>query len=153
MFYTLHRSIELKTDISSAWKFFSNPHNLPIITPPWLGLTIQSETGDSIHEGQIIRYKVKVLPKLSMTWLTEITHIKEPYYFVDEQRYGPYKMWHHQHILREAKNHIICEDIVNYIMPFGILGSFVHKLHVANQIDKIFNYRTEVLNLKFNVNE
>lgn len=149
MIYHLHRTLELKTDLPSAWSFFSNPGNLPSITPPWLGFTIASDPGNKIYPGQIIRYKVRPIANIPTTWITEITHVEEPRFFVDEQRYGPYKIWHHQHIFSETDRGVRVDDIVDYVMPFSILGTFVHKFYVSRLVNGIFDYRNEELKRRF----
>lgn len=146
----------LPISLQDAWKFFSNPRNLDKITPPWLNFKITSEVASKMYPGQIITYKVRPLLNIPVTWVTEITHVNEPYYFVDEQRFGPYKMWHHEHIFTEIpKVGVEMQDIVTYAIPFGFIGVIANKLFVEKKISEIFEYRKKILETLMNpsVNE
>lgn len=146
---TLRTQQNLPVSIEDAWKFFSNPENLARITPSKLGFEITSGRFEKMYQGMIITYKVKPLLNIPLRWVTEITHMKEPFYFVDEQRFGPYKFWHHQHIFEETDNGVLMKDIVNYSLPFGFLGKIVNKLVVANNVKDIFSYRKKILEKMF----
>lgn len=98
-----------------------------------------------MYPGQIIRYKVQGIPGVNMHWVTEITHVKEPFYFVDEQRFGPYALWHHQHHFREVKGGVEMTDEVNYALPLGPLGILAHALFVKRELNRIFDYRFKKL--------
>ena len=139
----------INTDIDNLWKFISSPKNLSKITPSYMDFKILSKIPDEMYEGLIISYTVKPILGVKMNWVTEITHIKDKKYFVDEQRKGPYKMWHHEHILIKTDNGIIMKDIISYIPPFGILGKILNILFIKRQVKGIFKYRTEVLNKIF----
>lgn len=146
----------LPISLQSAWKFFSNPRNLDKITPPWLNFRITSDVSSKMYAGQIITYKVRPILNIPATWVTEITHVNEPFYFVDEQRFGPYKMWHHEHIFTEIpKVGVEMQDIVTYAIPFGFLGTIANKLFVEKKIKEIFEYRKKTLAAMMNpsVNE
>lgn len=147
--YKLIKSQYLPISLEESWNFFSNPNNLKKITPQGLGLQITSETPDKIYEGMIITYNVNPFPFFKTTWVTEITYIDNPTYFIDEQRIGPYKFWHHQHFFREADNGIIIEDLVHYSTPYGYLGKLLNNLYITKKLEYIFNYRFEVLNKLF----
>lgn len=135
----------LPISIDKAWEFFSNPNNLPKITPPWLNFEVTTQLDKKMYAGMIITYKVRPMLNIPATWVTEITHVRESYFFVDEQRFGPYKFWHHQHIFREAKGGIEMEDIVSYAVPFGFFGSIVNRLIISKKINEIFSFRKEKL--------
>ena len=139
----------INTDIDNLWKFISSPKNLSKITPSYMDFKILSKIPDEMYEGLIISYTVKPILGVKMNWVTEITHIKDKKYFVDEQRKGPYKMWHHEHILIKTDNGIIMKDIISYIPPFGILNKILNILFIKRQVKGIFKYRTEVLNKIF----
>ena len=147
--YQLKTKQTLPISIQQAWGFFSNPQNLSKITPPWLSFEVTSQIETKMYAGMIIAYKVTPLLNIPATWITEITHVNEPHYFVDEQRFGPYKFWHHQHIFREVYNGIEMEDIVSYSIRFGVLGRLVSRMLVTKKIKAIFDYRTEVLKAIF----
>lgn len=148
--FTLNRKQELPISLQESWDFFSDPNNLKLITPPSLGLEITSEINSEIYEGMIITYNVKPFPGIITTWVTEITHVNKPYYFIDEQRIGPYKLWHHQHFFKKNGSGIITEDLIHYAVPFGPLGNLLNSIYIRNNLDNIFNYRNEVLNNIFN---
>ena len=149
MLRALNRKSKFAIDISTAWEFFSNPDNLRIITPDRLNFRIQSELPDEIYPGLLIEYKVSPLFKVPLTWVTEITEVQKPNYFIDEQKKGPYKLWRHEHFFKEVEGGVEVEDEVSYVMPFEPIGALVHKLIVKNQLAEIFNYRTEVLTKRF----
>ncbi|MBL7832598.1 MAG: SRPBCC family protein [Cyclobacteriaceae bacterium] len=149
--YTLIRTQVLPISITEAWEFFSSPKNLEKITPSKMNFRIlHISGGDKAYPGQIIRYKVKALPLISVTWVTEITYVQEPHYFVDDQRVGPFAIWHHQHSFREVENGVEMTDEVTYGIPFGPLGTLAHWLFVKRDLNTIFSYRYEVLERYFN---
>jgi len=147
--YTLHTKQELGITKIEAWDFFSNPANLPLITPPWLDFNITSEIDSKMYPGMIVTYMVSPFPKLRVKWVTEITHVKEPEYFVDEQRFGPYKFWHHQHRFKETPGGVLVEDLVHYAIPFDPLGRIVNELVVKKQLREIFEFRRSYLENTF----
>ena len=146
-FYQFRREQLIQRPLETMWDFISNPYNLKKITPDYMGFDITSENlPKKMYEGMIISYKVSPLLGIKTTWVTEITHVKEGYYFVDEQRIGPYKLWHHQHFLEETEHGTLMTDIVSYSPPFGALGKLANKLVVRKKLAEIFDYRTKVLN-------
>ena len=147
--YTLSTELFLPIDINKAWKFFSSPENLQEITPREMGFKITSGAVQKMYPGQIISYKVGVLPMVRTSWVTEITYVEDYRYFVDEQRYGPYKMWHHEHHFEELEGGVMMRDKVSYKIPFGIFGKILHSLFIKSQLKKIFSYRTEILSKTF----
>lgn len=148
--YTLKRQQFLPVDIQEAWSFFSSPANLSRITPAYMGFKILHMSGEGkMYAGQIIRYKLYVLPWISLHWTTEITQVQEPQYFVDEQRFGPYALWHHQHHFKPVPGGIEMTDEVNYAIPLGIIGRMMHRLFVRRQLNGIFEYRYKVLEKLF----
>ena len=143
--YQLKTKQNIPISIDKAWSFFSNPENLKEITPKEMNFTIICGANRSIYSGQIIQYKVTPMLGISTKWVTEITHVKEKEYFVDEQRFGPYALWHHKHFIKEIEGGIEMEDIVDYKIPFGLLGQFAHWLFVKNKLNQIFKYREQIL--------
>lgn len=124
--------------------------NLKEITPKNMGFDIRTpDLPSKIYEGMIISYTVRPLLGISTNWVTEITHVRDKYYFVDEQRIGPYKMWHHQHIILPKENGVLMKDIVSYEPPFAFLGSIANSIMIKNKLNDIFDYRTQVLNKIF----
>ena len=147
--YQLKTIQKLPITIDKAWDFFSNPKNLKEITPDKMNFRILSGADKSIFAGQIIQYKVTPMLGISTKWVTEITHVKDKEYFVDEQRFGPYSLWHHKHFIKEIEGGVEMEDIVDYKIPFGILGQIAHVLFVKNKLKEIFKYRKNKLNELF----
>jgi ligand-binding SRPBCC domain-containing protein len=144
--HTLRRQQIVHASLSDCWDFFSNPKNLERITPRSLDFVVKSELPEAVHEGLMIEYQVRPLLGIPVTWLTEITHVDRPHFFVDEQRVGPYAIWHHEHTFRElGDGRVEVGDLVHYVLPFSFLGDLVHPFLVKPQLTKIFNYRTEVL--------
>ncbi|MBX2894616.1 MAG: SRPBCC family protein [Cyclobacteriaceae bacterium] len=144
--YTISRKQFLPISLNEAWAFFSTPRNLAKITPAEMGFHILYVSGgEKTYAGQIIRYKVQVFPGIKMHWVTEITHVNEPFYFVDEQRFGPYALWHHQHRFKEVPGGVEMVDEVNYAIPLGLLGRFANALFVGREVNRIFDYRFKIL--------
>lgn len=143
--YYMEYSQKLPISIQESWSFFSSPANLKIITPPNLGFQITNEKIDEMYPGQIISYTIRPFGNLKMEWVTEITHVREPFYFVDEQRYGPYKFWHHEHWFYSLNDGVKIIDKIYYQMPFGILGKILHKFRIKSDLEKIFSYRSAKL--------
>lgn len=141
-FYQLRTEQLIKTGIDTLWDFISSPENLKKITPEYMGFDITSDNlSGKMYEGMIISYKVSPFFGIKTTWVTEITHIREKEYFVDEQRVGPYKFWHHQHLLSEMEGGMMMQDIVSYSIPYGIIGSLINKWMIRKKLNQIFNYR------------
>jgi len=143
--YRLETIQKLPISIIDAWQFLSDPKNLKRITPAYMGFKIVKGAESSMYAGQIIEYVVTPLFGISTTWVTEITHVKEPEYFVDEQRFGPYALWHHKHFIKPIENGVEMVDIVDYKIPFGFLGQLAQPLVVSPKLKEIFEYRREAL--------
>ena len=139
--YTLHTKQNLPISIEEAWDFLSDPKNLKTITPDFMGFDIVSGADRKMYPGQIIEYIVKPVLGIPNKWVTEITHVVEGKYFVDEQRFGPYALWHHKHFLKEIPGGVEMEDIIHYKIPFGFIGQLVQPILVAPKLNQIFNYR------------
>ncbi len=144
-FFQFKRTQTINRPITEIWDFISSPNNLKTITPDYMGFDITSESPEKMYEGLIISYKVSPMLGIRTTWVTEITHIKEHEYFVDEQRVGPYKIWHHQHHLEKTENGTLMIDIVSYQPPFGFLGNIANSIIIKSKLNEIFNYRNKVL--------
>ena len=141
---------KLNTSVDEAWRFLSDPKNLKVITPPHMGFEIVSGAERPVFAGQVIRYTVRPLLGIPLTWITEITHTDKGKYFVDEQRFGPYKFWHHKHFITETKDGVEMEDIVDYKVPFGLVGRLFHKIFLFREIHNIFEFRRRELHKIFN---
>lgn len=147
--YTLHKKQNLPISVDEAWEFLSDPKNLKTITPDYMGFHILSGADRPMYPGQIIQYIVTPVLDIKTKWVTEITHVKDKQYFVDEQRFGPYALWHHKHFIKAIDGGVEMEDIVDYKVPMGILGQMVHPFLVKPKLEEIFNYRTKKLEKLF----
>ncbi len=146
-FHQLNTTQRLPISLEKAWDFFSSPVNLKEITPDYMGFDITSGfgEGDKMYPGMIITYKVKPVAGIPLNWMTEITHIEDKKYFVDEQRFGPYSLWHHQHWFKEIEGGVEMQDKINYKLPLGFLGDIANSLFVKKQLQGIFDYRYKKL--------
>jgi ligand-binding SRPBCC domain-containing protein len=149
--YSIKTVQNLPISLEQAWDFFSSPANLKEITPDELGFNIISKHhGEKMYPGQIIEYKVSPVLNIPIYWMTEITHVEDKKYFVDEQRFGPYGMWHHQHHFKAVDGGVEMTDIVHYKLPFWFLGDIAHFLFVKRQLQGIFYYRFAKTEALFN---
>jgi ligand-binding SRPBCC domain-containing protein len=145
-FYQFKQTQLFNNSVDELWDFISSPNNLKVITPDYMGFDITSEgLPDKMYEGMIISYIVSPLLGIKTTWVTEITQLQDKQYFVDEQRVGPYKIWHHQHFLEATPKGTLMSDIVSYQPPFGYLGDMANSLIIEKKLQEIFSYRTKVL--------
>lgn len=150
--YQLRFEQKIPTNIENVWNFISDPRNLKKITPSYMGFQITNEPiAEKMYAGMIIAYKVTPLLSIPMQWVTEITHVQEMEYFVDEQRIGPYLLWHHQHRISEIEGGTLMQDIVSYKPPFGPLGILANSLIIESQLKSIFEYRFQAVVREFGV--
>ena len=145
--HVLDRTQRVPIPLEQAWDFFSDARNLATITPPEMGFEVTSPLPERMYAGMIIIYRVRPLLGVPVTWVTEITHVEEQVRFVDEQRFGPYRFWHHQHLFRAIPGGVEMRDIVHYALPPG--GGAVRRALVAPRLREIFAYRREVLERTF----
>ena len=148
--YQFKTTQKLDISINEAWNFLSNPKNLKDITPEYMRFDIISGDDKKMFPGQIIEYILTPVFNIPFKWVTEITHVKQKKYFVDEQRFGPYSFWHHKHFIKEVEDGVIMEDIVHYKLPLGIIGRLAHRLFVRNKVEEIFSFRRKKLDSLFN---
>jgi ligand-binding SRPBCC domain-containing protein len=145
MVHTLRTKQTLPITIDQAWEFLSSPKNLKTITPDYMSFDIISGADRDMYPGQIIQYIVTPILGIKTRWVTEITHVVERQYFVDEQRFGPYALWHHKHFIKAVAGGVEMEDIIDYKLPFGWFGNLFHGLIVKPKLKEIFNYREKKL--------
>ncbi|MCS7298029.1 MAG: SRPBCC family protein [Bacteroidia bacterium] len=156
MLHCLKREQLIAAPMDEVWHFFSRPENLKLITPPYMGFDILSETPPVMEVGIIIKYKVRPLFGIPFRWVTEITHLKgpqdgeEPYFFVDEQRFGPYAFWHHHHEFYTTSRGILMKDIVHYRLPFEPIGGIFHAILIRPRLEEIFDFRQKKIDELFN---
>ena len=140
--YSFKAVQNLPISLEEAWSFFSRPDNLKDITPQKLGFKVLSKYhGEMMYPGQIIEYKVSPIAGIPLYWMTEITHVENGKYFVDEQRFGPYTLWHHQHHFKPIAGGVQMTDIVHYKLPLWFLGDIANTLFVERQLRDIFDFR------------
>lgn len=147
--YRLRNTQKLPISLDEAWEFLSNPNQLENITTDELSFQKLHNTPDKMYEGMLMQLRLKPFLKIQLDWLTEITHIKEKEYFIDEQRLGPFRFWHHEHRVLPIEGGVEIQDTVHYVMPFSILGRFVHWLFLRKQLENIFNFREEAIEKVF----
>ncbi len=143
--YRLEAKLNLPISKEQAWEFLSNPKNLKAITPQYMSFDILSGADRPMFAGQIIQYLVTPILGIKTKWVSEITHAVKGEYFVDEQLYGPYALWHHKHFIKEIPGGVEMEDIIDYKVPLGILGQLVHPFLVQPKLNEIFEYRRKKL--------
>jgi ligand-binding SRPBCC domain-containing protein len=149
--YQFEREQVVKTSLDELWDFISSPANLARITPDSMGFHITSGgNSEKMYEGLIISYRIRPIPLFFTTWVTEITHVQEKHYFVDEQRVGPYRLWHHEHLLKPLENGILMKDKVSYVPPLGLLGRIANALFIKKKLIQIFDYREKAIREIFN---
>ena len=141
--YQLQSEQIMPISLSECWSFFSNPANLQKITPKEMGFTILSGADKKMYSGQLIQYKVSPVLGIKIKWVSEIKAVSEGVFFIDEQRFGPYKFWYHQHFFEVHENGVKMTDIVSYGLPFGILGRIAQKLFVGKKLMQIFQHRKQ----------
>jgi len=139
----------LPITLEEAWEFFSSPANLEQITPSDVGFEITSSLEEKMFEGQIITYRVKIAPAVRVSWVTEIKCVVEGRSFVDEQRFGPYKFWHHRHEFELVDGGVFMRDKVHYALPFGPFGALAHAIFVRRKLKWIFQRRKQILITRF----
>lgn len=145
-FYQLKKQQKIPSSIDVVWDFISSPVNLKKITPLYMGFDIVMEIlPPKIYPGMIIQYKVSPLWGISTNWVTEITHVRDYEYFVDEQRVGPYSIWHHEHHLKSITGGVQMNDIISYKPPYGIIGKAVNYFLIRKKLDEIFNFRVKAI--------
>jgi len=144
-FHRITTEQKLPISMQDAWAFFSSPKNLNVITPKEMSFEITNDPAPKMFEGQIITYKVSPFWGIKMPWMTEIRTVKENSYFIDEQRFGPYSLWHHRHSFEEIEGGVLMTDEVNYKLPFGVLGDVAHALFIKKKLAHVFEYRKKAL--------
>lgn len=150
--HSLRNTQKLPVTLEKAWDFFSSPANLKTITPDYINFKVTSEGADTpMFPGLIISYIVYPVLGIPLEWVTEIVHVKDYDYFVDEQRFGPFSFWHHQHFFKEIDGGVEMTDVLNYKIPFGPIGELAYYLFVRRKVNAIFDYREKKLKELFGV--
>ncbi len=146
-------SQQLPLTLDECWEFFTCPGNLKILTPKHLGFEQTTEDEKAkIYPGQLITHRIKPVLNIPIEWVTEITHVEKPHYFIDEQRFGPYKFWHHEHRFIRKDKGVEVVDIIHYKIPLGPLGELLHRFKIQRDLQEIFNYRRTKLEELFGSN-
>ena len=144
--YQFYREQKLPATKEEVWDFISSPANLKVITPDYMGFHITTKhLATKMYAGQIISYTVKPALGISVTWVTEISQVKEMEYFIDTQLVGPYKLWYHQHTIKKIDGGVLMTDLITYAPPMGVLGKIANSLMISNKINQIFDYREKKL--------
>jgi len=143
MIHYLRREQVIPAPVEKVWDYFCNPKNLNEITPPDMNFAILRGGDVKMYEGQIIEYRVEFFRGVRSLWLTEISHVRDGAYFVDEQRLGPYHFWYHEHDFKACPGGTEMTDHVAYVIPFGLLGDVLNAIWIARKLEKIFDYRKQ----------
>jgi ligand-binding SRPBCC domain-containing protein len=149
MIHYLHREQNISASIEKVWDYFSDPKNLNLITPPDMNFEIIAGGNEKMYEGQIIEYRVEFLRGVKSPWLTEISHVGDLQYFVDEQRMGPYRFWYHEHRFEQTAGGVKMTDHLTYVPPFGVLGSLMTAIWIRGKLEHIFDFRFQKINELF----
>lgn len=149
MIYTLHRQQVIPAPSERVWDYFATPRNLNEMTPPDMAFEFIQGGDEPMYPGQVIAYKVAILPGVRVRWLTQITHVEPGRRFIDEQRLGPYRLWIHEHRFEPLPNGVNMTDHLTYALPFGPLGDLTHALYIRRRLEQIFDYRREKVNALF----
>ncbi len=149
MIYTLHREQIIPASTERVWAYFATPRNLNEMTPPDMAFEFVHGGDEPMYAGQVIAYKVAILPGVRVRWLTQITHVEPGHRFIDEQRAGPYRLWIHEHRFEPLPDGVRMTDHVTYALPFGPLGDLTHALYIRRRLAQIFDYRREKVNTLF----
>lgn len=145
--YILKTEQTVQAPLDKVWSFFSTPKNLNALTPSDMAFQVTSGNVDKMYQGQIISYQIEILPKIKQSWVTEITNVQPKEFFVDEQRFGPYAMWHHEHHFQAIDAQTTqMNDIVSYKLPLGLLGKIITGKAIQNRVRTIFEYREKAVN-------
>lgn len=147
--YRLSRVQIVPADLDKVWEFFATPRNLNELTPPEMHFAILSGADEPMYPGQLIEYRIRLVPGLVVHWLTEIVHVEPKRCFIDEQRFGPYKFWYHEHRFEPTSEGTRIEDYVTYALPFGPIGELAHALWVQRQLEHIFDFRRRAIEAIF----
>lgn len=145
MIHTLIREQVIPASLRDVWRYFCDPRNLNALTPPDMNFEIVRGADTAMYEGQLIEYRVEFLRAVRSLWLTEISHVRDCEYFVDEQRLGPYCFWYHEHIFEENPSGTKMVDQVTYAVPFGFLGELLNRYWIAHRLNGIFDYRRQAI--------
>ena len=152
MIYRFRKTQKLPIDAETAWDFISKPENLVRLTPARMNMNLVAGVDKPLYSGQMITMKVSPIPGYRSTWVSEITNVEAGRYFIDEQRSGPYSMWHHQHFVNKGDGYTEIEDIIHYKVPYGWLGRLLHPIFIKPQLEKIFAFRRKKLEEIFGKN-
>lgn len=151
-YYQFSQTQKIPSDIETVWDFISNPANLKLITPGYMRFEMTGpKQPEKMYPGMIITYIVCPVMRIPMKWVTEITHVENGKYFVDEQRIGPYALWHHQHKIESIEGGVLMTDIITYAPPYGFLGALANKLFIRKKLNQIFSFRTKAIEQKFGI--
>ncbi|MCS6936710.1 MAG: SRPBCC family protein [Candidatus Bipolaricaulota bacterium] len=143
--YRLSRIQVVPADLDRVWEFFATPRNLNELTPPEMHFTILSGADEPMYAGQLIEYRIQLVPGIVVSWLTEIVHVEPKRRFIDEQRFGPYKFWYHEHRFEPTRDGTRIEDHVTYALPLGAIGTIAHALWVRSRLEAIFDFRAHAI--------
>ena len=139
--HELHRDLWLPRPLDEIFPFFADAGNLELLTPPWMHFHVLTPRPIEMRTGALIDYRLRI-HGLPLRWRSEITTWDPPHRFVDAQRRGPYRLWHHTHTFVSRDGGTLCRDTVKYSVPFDFVA---HRFFVRPDIESIFNFRQRKL--------
>jgi ligand-binding SRPBCC domain-containing protein len=149
MIHTLSQEQFIPAPLDRVWDYFATPANLDAMTPPDLKFKLVGEPAGPMRTGQLITYRIRLLPAIWTSWLTEIREVQDHAGFVDEQRIGPYKFWHHEHRFYAVPGGVRMTDLVTYDLGYGPIGELLHALWIRPKLERIFAFRRAKVHERF----
>jgi ligand-binding SRPBCC domain-containing protein len=134
----------------AVFAFFTEAANLQRLTPPFLDFRIVTPGPIAIGAGTLIDYELR-LYGVPLRWRTRIEEFEPGASFTDIQLSGPYRRWEHRHEFADHPVGTVMRDVIDYELPFGLLGAAAHPLFVRPSLLKIFDYRRRAVAQIFGV--
>ena len=138
------RTTKIPAPLPRVFAFFSEPDNLARITPPSARFRIVRGPQRRLRQGDVVDYALRVFG-LPIRWRSRIDGWRENELFADVQERGPFASWRHTHVFREVAGGVEMHDVVEYALPFGILGRLVAGRLVRRKLEEIFDYRARAV--------
>jgi len=126
-----------------VFEFHERSEALSLLMPPWeRARVIQPAKISEVGTQAII--ETKILGAIKIRWVAEHTVYDPPHRFEDVQVKGPFRSWHHRHLVEPHDDGAMLRDQIDYEPPLGFLGRAVAPMLVQKRLQKLFDYRHEV---------
>ncbi len=142
--HRLEREQFLPHPCERVFAFFAQARNLERLTPSWLSFQVLTAEPIEMRVGTLIDYRLRV-HGLPLRWQSRIEEWVPGESFVDHQVKGPYRLWHHRHTFQSRGSGTVVGDVVNYALPFGVVGDLADPLLVRRDLRRIFAFRHETV--------